>query len=540
MVSPRVMTTYRFWAASSLTISVLLVTTLPKYSLRQSYIWTALAIFLFQWLIYGIYAVIIFPRFLSPMRHIPGPTKGNSFFNGQWSYLLSQPSGIPMREWINEIPNDGLIRYLHLFNRERLLITSPKGLAEVLVTKSYDFVKPDFLRSGIGRILGIGILFAEGDEHKMQRKILSPAFNFRHIKELYPIFWSKSREMVKKIEEELELADSKTVEVSDWASRATLDIIGVAGLGQDFNSIADPNTELNKVYRSIFRPTTAGQILGLLQFFLPTWLLQNLPVKHNENVAAASNMARETSRQLIRMKKTRLEQKEKMSPDIISIALESGGFSEDNLVDNMMTFLAAGHETTATAFTWAVYLLCQYPDIQTRLRKEVRSHIDQLNDVVDNKKIDGIPYLHAVCQEILRIYAPVPLTLRDTSIDTTILGQFVPRGTKIILSPWAVNFSKELWGPDAEEFNPDRWMAPGQANSGGAQSNFAFLTFLHGPRSCIGLKFATAELACLLAAFVGEFEFRMTDPNEKIAIKGGITARPKNGMRVELTMVEGW
>jgi cytochrome P450 len=83
-------------------------------------------------------------------------------------------------------------------------------------------------------------------------------------------------------------------------------------------------------------------------------------------------------------------------------------------------------------------------------------------------------------------------------------------------------------------------MAPGQANSGGAVSNYAFLTFLHGPRSCIGQKFAVAELAALLAAFVGSFEFEMTEPDEEIIIKGGITARPRNGMRVNLTRIEGW
>ncbi|KAI9871199.1 MAG: hypothetical protein M1823_008517, partial [Watsoniomyces obsoletus] len=150
-----------------------------------------------------------------------------------------------MRRWINEIPNNGLIRYKHLFNRDRVLVTSPKGLAEVLTTKSYDFVKPDFMRIGIGQILGVGVLLAEGDEHKMQRKGLMPAFNFRHIKELYPIFWSKSVEMVQGIQASLPANTPWSLEVGEWASRATLDIIGVAGMGQDFNSIANPDTELN-------------------------------------------------------------------------------------------------------------------------------------------------------------------------------------------------------------------------------------------------------------------------------------------------------
>ena len=368
-----------------------------------------------------------------------------------------------------------------------------------------------------------------------------PAFNFRHIKELYPIFWSKSQEMVTCIEAQLKKqSPDNEIEVGEWISRATLDIIGVAGMGQDFNSLADPNTELNKVYRHIFQPSRSAQILGLLQFFIPMAILRMLPIKRNDDIYAASRLARETSRQLIQKKRIQLEKKEALHPDIISVALESGAFTEDQLVDNMMTFLAAGHETTASAFTWAVYLMCQKPEVQKRLREVIHSSISSLSDTMDHTKLDGIEYLHAVCNEVLRIYAPVPITLRDTARDTTILGQFVPKGTKVIIAPWAINHNKQLWGDDAEEFNPDRWMAPGQANSGGAVSNYANLTFLHGPRSCIGQRFAIAELACLIAAFVGKYEFEMVNPDEKIEIKGGITARPKNGMHVKLKVVEGW
>lgn len=459
---------------------------------------------------------------------------------GQWGAITKEPSGEPMKRWMATVPNDGIIRYLGLFNRERILLASPKALAEVLSHKNYEFQRPQFLLRGIMKILGVGLLLSEGDDHKHQRKGLTPAFAFRHIKDLYPIFWSKSREMVKTIEQ-VELKDNSPnteAEIGSWASRAALDIIGVGGMGQDFNSLADPDTELNKTYRSVFSPSKQAQILGLLSFFVPGWIVERLPLKRNDDIMAASNIARETSRRLIQQKKRKLEQKEKMDPDIISIALESGVFSEDKLVDNMMTFLAAGHETTASSLTWAGYLLSKHPNVQKKLRAEVHEHISDLNNNVGDAIIDGMPYLHAVCQEVLRCYPPVPVTLREAVIDTTIQGYPIPKGTTIMLCPWAVNTSKELWGDDANDFNPDRWMNPGQANSGGAASNYAFLTFLHGPRSCIGQRFATAELACLLAAFVGKFEFEMAYPDEEIIIKGGITARPKNGMRLKLKVVD--
>ena len=374
-----------------------------------------------------------------------------------------------------------------------------------------------------------------------QRKALMPAFNFRHIKELYPIFWAKSQEMDACIEAQLKkTAPDNVVEIGDWISRATLDIIGLAGMGQEFNALKDPDTELNRVYRSVFQPSKASQVLAALHFFIPGWLVRALPLKRNDDIMAASRVARETSRALIEAKKQKLEKKEALSPDIISIALESGGFTEDQLVDNMMTFLAAGHETTASSFTWAIYLMCQKPETQRKLREAIHAHISSLADSMDHVKLDGITYLHAVCNEVLRLYGPVPVTFRDAAHDTTILGQFVPKETKVMIAPWATNLNKQLWGEDAEEFKPDRWMAPGQANSGGAVSNYAFLTFLHGPRSCIGQRFAVAELACLIAAFVGKYEFEMVDPEEKIEIKGGITARPRNGMHIKLKVVEDW
>ncbi|KAI9872766.1 MAG: hypothetical protein M1830_001214 [Pleopsidium flavum] len=468
--------------------------------------------------------------------------------------ISAEPSGVPMQRWVNEIPNDGLIRYMALLNAERLLIASPKALGEVLVQKNYDFIKPSMVRFGLRRLLGIGVLLAEGEEHKTQRKNLMPAFAYRHIKDLYPVFWSKSCELVEAITTTIQntassSSDEKSsltsvIEVGGWMSRATLDIIGVAGMGQDFNAIEDPNTELNVTYRKVFSPNRGAQILGFLGLFLPPWLISSIPIKRNEDVLEAANVIRRTCRRLILQKKEKLQNREKETDhDIISVALESGGFSDENLVDQMMTFLAAGHETTATSSMWAIYLLCQHKDIQSRLRDEIRNNLPSVNDAsttVTAAMLDGLPYLHAVCNEVLRVYSPVPITLRVAAKDTTIVGQFVPKGTTIILSPWAINTSKALWGADAADFNPDRWLAPGRANTGGADSNYSFLTFLHGPRSCIGQSFAKAEFACLVAAIVGRFEMELENKDAVVEIQGGITAKPKNGLNVRMKVLEGW
>lgn len=375
-----------------------------------------------------------------------------------------------------------------------------------------------------------------------------PAFHYRHVKDLYAIFWSKSREMTEAITKIVNekgpaqnVEDGPVIEMGSWASRATLDIIGLAGLGQDFNAIQDPNTELNKTYRTIFGlPLSNSPILAILGQILPSWILHRLPFKRNIEITTASMKIRSICRDLVRLKKERISAQKDSGIDILSVALQSGGFTDENLVDQMMTFLAAGHETTATAMTWAIRILAQHPEIQSRLRAEIRTQIPPLSDTltpVTASMLDALPFLHAVCNEILRIKPPVVVTVREAACDTIIQGTFIRKGTGVILSPYAVNMSTSLWGADPQAFNPDRWL--GNKN-GGAESNYNFLTFLHGPRSCIGQAFAKAEFACLLAAFVGRFEFVSENPGAELEIQGGITNKPRNGVPVKVRLVEGW
>ncbi|KAI1280220.1 cytochrome P450 [Xylaria sp. FL0933] len=536
---------------------------------HQSHWWklhyasTFSAVWFLQAFAWVIWAVFLYPFYFSPLLHLPEPN-GGSCWNGHFKEIRKQPSGIPMRHWAATVPNDGIIRYKGLFNQERLLILSPKALSEVLVTKVYDFEKPEPIRFSLARVLGVGILLAEGEEHKTQRKNLMPAFAFRHVKDLYPIFWDKTREVVqamtKHIATDGDQSGSAVIEVMEWASRVTLDIIGIAGLGRDFGAVQDHTSELNQVYRRVMMPSAQAQMMGLLGLIFGHRLVSLIPVSANNDTDAAARYIRQVCRSLVADKKAKMTQKElggkePVTHDILSIALESGGFSDEQLVDQMMTFLAAGHETTATAMTWAVYELSKRPEIQEKLRAEIRERLPSVDSDtgITSIDIDHMPYLNAVCNEVLRFYAPVPMMLRDAAHDTTIQGHFVPKGTRVMISPWATNFDKELWGPDADEFVPDRWLAVSSGSggledkhiaSGGAKSNFALLTFSHGPHSCIGSSFAKSEFLCLLAGWVGRFAFELKNKEEmdmrNVDIQSEATARPRKGMYVHVTAIDGW
>ncbi|KAL1960130.1 hypothetical protein VTO42DRAFT_302 [Malbranchea cinnamomea] len=531
------------WIAAAVGSSLFLISHLPEYSVNGSLAATCVVAYLFLRAGEAVYWIVLYPAFFTPFKHLPVPP-GRSIWNGHHAVMAGEAPGDPSRRWAMEIPNNGLIRYYLMLNFERILVTTPKALSEVLTHKAYDFEKPRDALFFLTKILGKGLVLAEGEVHKAQRRNLNPAFSYRHIKDLYPIFWKKGIEMVEAIEKTIaELPpEQRTFNVGDWAGRVTLDIIGLAAAGQRFNAVADPNNELHQRYKRL----TGGGGRSIIRFFFvlfaPKLFYKLVPFGRNKDIMDGSRYIRAFSRKVIQEKKQKMANGEEKDVDIISVALESGLFTEDALVDQVMTFLAAGHETTATSLQWSAYALCKHPDIQARLREEVRSNLPPISGTnaapITASQIDSLPYLNAFCNEILRYYPPVRISVREAVKDTYIADTFIPKGTVISIVPPAMNRNPEYWGPDADEFNPDRWLGPGKSNNGGATSNYAFLTFLHGPRSCIGAGFSRAELACLVAVLVSRFEFELADPNKELELSTDVTVKPKDGVDVRVRLVE--
>lgn len=157
-----------------------------------------------------------------------------------------------------------------------------------------------------------------------------------------------------------------------------------------------------------------------------------------------------------------------------------------------------------------------------------------------------MPYLNGVIQEVLRLYPTVPMTGREAIRDTTVAGKKIPKGTTIALCPQSVNRSYEFWGETADNFLPERWIDTDKEGKqvpnkhGGASTNFAQITFLHGPRACIGKDFAKSEFRCAVAGLFGQFQLELEDPMQKITFGGTLTSQPIEGMHLKLTKLEDW
>jgi len=382
-----------------------------------------------------------------------------------------------------------------------------------------------------------------------------PAFAFRHIKDLYPVFWLKAKELSKGIQDHVNSnqlnGSNNVIEVRKWSRRATLDIIGLAGMEYDFDSLRDPHNPISLQYEKMIQnPSLFEVIIGLcLSAFMPARdasVILRLPTKRVREMRKASLYIRQLCQTIIEQKQAKIKSSTShVDIDIISVALRSNTFSSENLVDQMMTFLAAGHGTTSIALQWAIYALCKNNVIQERLRREIRENLPSISDnncTILADDIDSLPYLHAFCNEGLRYWPPVPSTVREALHDTTVAGCPIPKGTIFTLAPAATNHDTELWGPDADIFKPERWMREDCVNSGGVKSNYGFLTFIHGPRSCPGDRFAKAELACMVATLVGRFRVELEDPRKEEVFDGdGIAGvAPSDGVRAKFAVIDGW
>ncbi|KAJ5557468.1 hypothetical protein N7494_001383, partial [Penicillium frequentans] len=472
----------------------------------------------------AIWNVVVWPFFLNPLRHLP--TIPGLMSN--LTIIFDSPRGRTPLHWMKTVPNDGLIHMRDLISHSYLVATNHQALLDIMSTNTYDFEKPKRMRIFLARILGFGMILSEGAAHKKQRKALTPAFNIKNIRSMYSLMWDKTNQMLEEMEKEIKLNPMEgtnpteeigKVEMGVWGSRFTLDIIGPAAMGRDFRSLQNSDNRVAESFLNILEPTPEKVAFLAMNFMLPQSIAQRIPWKMNDLITSETNFLRDLCNDIVREKRQ---------------------------IDQMLTFLAAGHETTAAALTWACYLLTLYPDVQERLRAEIREKIPSASSPITYSDLESLPLLNGVCQEVLRLYPTVPATIREAIRDTMVAGKHVPKGTRIILCPYAINRCPLFWGENGEEFLPERWIDTDKNgnlvpnNNGGASTNFAQITFLHGQRSCIGKDFARAELRCGVAGLVGRFAFEMQDPKQEIHIAGAVTTKPVEGMHLKMQRVSGW
>lgn len=399
------------------------------------------------------------------------------------------------------------------FGRGSFIVNSPEAIKHVLVDNYENYTRTRFAMRVLRPIVGEGLLVAEGRPWKHQRRTLAPAFTPRAVTTLIPHMVSATDETIAK----LRTLSNGPVDLREAMQRMTLEIAGrtMFSFGMDRHGAAlrDYVTEYGD---RMARPKFLDMVFPL-----------NWPTP--QDFARRRFRKRWTKFVDMLMAERRAAGKQEGAPprDLFELMLdardpETGqAFTEEQLGDEVATMILAGHETTATALFWSLYLLALDPAAQEELAAEVRA-------ANGNFHLDRLKFTRAVIDETQRLYPSVFLIARAAEKPDTIAGLPVRENDMVFISPWLLHRHEKLWhAPNA--FMPSRFMAPSPP-----LDRFAYLPFGVGARVCIGAHFALVEATLALAKLIGAFRVSLVDETPVIPV-GVVTTQPDRSPMFAIT-----
>jgi len=352
------------------------------------------------------------------------------------------------------------------------------------------------------------------------------------------------------------LPSNSKVDLQSYFSQLTLNIIGIAGFDYDFASLEKDykehgeNTKGGEAELSVLFYRALASLTPDLFSLLVGRIYKYLPTNRNRErktmiVALNGTVADIIKRRRQEFNKNTNQEDESKSKDILSLLFnakdaETGSLLTDlELRDEIKTFILAGHETTSTLLVWVFYCLSLNLESQEKLISEIDQKLQGKFPTPEDVEGTLLPYLNAFMKEVLRIYPPVSIVTRVTASDDILAGYQIPKGTRIVLSPYILHHHPNQWD-QPEVFNPDRWMKSTNSNietndNLPAQQSvprhpFSFLPFIFGPRNCIGQKFALVEARMITVMVLQHFNVTLDPSSPELKRTTTITMRPKSTM----------
>ncbi|KIJ49094.1 hypothetical protein M422DRAFT_28101 [Sphaerobolus stellatus SS14] len=486
------------------------------------------------------------------INHLPGPPPGSWLVGNAPEQIRPKEVGDAELSWIKDYGTTLHIK--HTFGLDRLWTADPKALQYILNTAGYHYPKPSENRVSIDMFLGRGLLWSEGSQHARQRKIMNPAFSFTALRGFLPLFRQTARRAVNKIKEDrFTGSETEVVNIMQWLGLITLDAIGEAAFGSQFHAIEKGSeSKVAKSYQNIFtdafadRPDISLAIETILGY-LPSWMVQllfRIPIGRFKRLLEFQTFARDIAQEIVDKQTALYIDGKEGSKDVMSILVRANlsedprsKLSTEEILPQMTTLLLAGQDTTAVTSTWALYELSRHSAYQKLIREEIKvtqaAALQRVDTELTIADLDSMKYLSAAMKETLRLYPIAPGALREATRDDVIplsipqktkTGEFITsvsisKGQQVGISFMAYNRLPEVWGPDADQWRPERFLegTPAQKTSLGVIANLA--TFSSGVRSCIGWRFAVIEMQALLVEMLDNFEFAPPPGDVKI-IKG--------------------
>ncbi|MDP5307239.1 cytochrome P450 [Paracoccus spongiarum] len=383
------------------------------------------------------------------------------------------------------------------------LCNDPALVRLVLQDRPGDFPKSNRLREGLAPLLGNSVFVTNGAEWARQRRIIDPAFEGGRLREVFPAIWAATEAAVARLR-------PGQIDIEPEASHAAADVIFRA-----LFSLPIEHRIAARVFAAFRAHQDAQPIVNPAALLpLPRWL----PRWHSRRTRQTAAEIRALIRDLVARRLADIAAgtaPDDLASKIMTTPDPATGrrFDQAEMVDQVAIFFLAGHETSASALSWALWLLAGNLDWQDRVAAEGAAL------TADFGAVAGLRASRAVFREALRLYPPVPMMVRETTRSETLRGRCAPPGAQVILSPWHLHRHDRMWDrPDA--FDPARWDSAG----GKASARAAYLPFSAGPRACPGAGFAMIEGVVMLARIAAAFRLSPGDaapvPVARLTIRG--------------------
>lgn len=391
------------------------------------------------------------------------------------------------------------------------LINDASGIEHILVTDHLNFTKSMDYRA-LARVLGQGLLTSEGELWRRQRRLVQPAFFRERILSYGGLMTSYTARLVQT------WRDGEVRDVHRDMTRVTLQIAARSLFNADVDGDAGTiGTALTVLMNEMPKLTVFA--------FLPDWL----PVPGLGGFRRAMAELDKIVYSIIRDRRATGEHPGDLLDMLLDARDDDGaGMSDQQLRDEVMTLLLAGHETTANTLAWTLYLLAQNPEVQTRLAAEVQGVLG--GRFAEASRLDQLPYTQMVLMESQRLYPPAWAIGRKALRDFEVAGFRLRAGTNVIIAQWVLHRDERAF-PDAERFDPERWR--GELAGRRMLPKFAYLPFGAGPRVCVGASLALTESALVLATLMQHFRFSLAS-SEPVKAFPSVTLRPKHGLRLRV------
>ncbi|TFY53271.1 hypothetical protein EVG20_g10195 [Dentipellis fragilis] len=535
----------------------------------------------------------------SPLHYIPGPPS-NSWITGNLMQLFNAKG---LRFHHDLTVNYGDVVKIHgFFGDEQLYISDPRALQSIVVKDQDCFEETSVFIETNKVIFGQGLVATIGDQHKRQRKLVQPVFAVPHLKKLVPKFYEVAHRLCDVIAGEVKTANdadpsgSAVLDMSMWMSRVALESVGQTILGYSFDPLDSPsNNPYSKAIRELIPTLFSVSLIRQFAPFIarlgsPSFRRRIVDLTPNGTIQKIKNMSDvmyNTARDILQTKRRGIAEWSYEGPangglrDVVSVLMKENArvapaeqMTEDEIIGQMTVLIFGAQDTSASALSRLVYMLGQHPEVQDKLRRELQTALQHRNadGELDHDELSTLPWLDAVIKETLRLYPPVPFVRRVTTQTCTVPlltpirptdatqapmnSLTIPEGTTLFVGIATANRSPHIWGPDAREWRPERWLKadaiPGvQTAVEGARLPGIYagmMTFFGGGRSCVGFKFAQMEIKIILATLLTRFKLSSTSdhivwnlsqiisPSVRTPVSDGTTVE-KQGLPICVTAI---